>query len=67
MFGKKKTEDDAIAAAVIHTLLSGLKPEHRSGVLGELTDDQRRQVLAAELEGRKDRWNRTHDTNWGQS
>ncbi|MFG1644906.1 MULTISPECIES: hypothetical protein [unclassified Amycolatopsis] len=67
MFGKKKTEDDAIAAAVVHTLLSGLKPEHRSGVLGELTDDQRRLVLDAELEGRQDRWNRTHDTKWGES
>ncbi len=67
MFGKKKTEDDAIAAATVHVLLSGLKPEHRKGVLNELSDKERRQVLNAELEGRKDRWNRTHDTEWGQS
>jgi len=67
MFGKKKTEDDAIAAAVVHVLLSGMKPEHRQGVLSTLTDEQRRQVLNAELEGRKDQWERKNGTKWGES
>lgn len=67
MFGKKKSEEDAVAAATVHVLLSGLKPEHRKGVLNELSDKERRQVLNAELEGRMDQWERKHGTEWGQS
>ncbi|MFF4592430.1 hypothetical protein [Amycolatopsis sp. NPDC001319] len=67
MFGKKKSEEDAAAAATVHVLLSGMKPEHRQGVLSQLNDQERRQVLNAELEGRKDQWERKHGTEWGQS
>ncbi|KDN23204.1 hypothetical protein [Amycolatopsis rifamycinica] len=67
MFGKKKTEDEAIGEAVTHLMLSRMKPEHRSGVLSQLSDGQRRQVLNAELEGRKAAWERQHGTKWGGS
>jgi hypothetical protein len=67
MRGKKKSEDDAIAAAVVHVLLSGMKPEHRQGVLSQFNDEERRLVLNAELEGRKDQWERKNGTEWGQS
>ncbi|MEV7093720.1 hypothetical protein AB0M80_12880 [Amycolatopsis sp. NPDC051045] len=67
MFGKKKTEEDAIDAAVVHVLLSGMKPADRLGVLAQLNDNERRQVLNAELEGRKDQWERKNGTEWGQS
>ncbi|MDS0139937.1 MULTISPECIES: hypothetical protein [unclassified Amycolatopsis] len=67
MFGKKKSDEDAIDAAVVHVLLSGMKPEHRQGVLSQLNDNERRQVLNAELEGRADQWERKNGTEWGQS
>jgi len=67
MFGKKKSEEDATDAAVVHVLLSGMKPEHRQGVLSQLNDTERRQVLNAELEGRADQWERKHGKEWGQS
>ncbi|MFJ9781503.1 hypothetical protein ACIRSS_18090 [Amycolatopsis sp. NPDC101161] len=67
MFGKKKTEDEAASCAVVHLMLSRMKPEHRQGVLSGMSDEDRRLVLEAELEGRQDRWNRTHDTKWGES
>ncbi|KDN23928.1 hypothetical protein [Amycolatopsis rifamycinica] len=67
MRGKKKTDDEAASCAVVHLMLSSVKPEVRQGVLSTLTDDQRRQVLNAELEGRADQWERKNGTKWGES
>lgn len=63
----KKTEGEQIGDAVVHTILSGMKAKDRQAVLGELTAAERREVLESELDGRADRWNRTHGTEWGQS
>lgn len=62
----KKTEGEQIGDAVVHDPL-GHEGQDRQAVLGELTAAERREVLESELDGRADRWNRTHGTEWGQS
>ncbi|AGM10131.1 hypothetical protein [Amycolatopsis keratiniphila] len=66
MSRRQKTEEEQIDDAVVHALLSGMTPKHRSAVLGELSENGRRKALESEYDGRVAHWNRTHDTKWGE-
>ncbi|MET8847997.1 hypothetical protein [Amycolatopsis sp. NPDC004625] len=63
----KKSDDEKIDDAVVHLMLSRVKPEVRSGVLRQLNDSDRRQVLNSELDGRKAAWERKTGKKWGGS
>ncbi|UMP02247.1 hypothetical protein [Amycolatopsis sp. EV170708-02-1] len=64
---RKKTEGEQIGDRVVHTLLSGMRPKDRQAVLGELTTEERQEVLESELDGRIAQWDQTHETKWGES